>query len=234
MKCYRCNLWPCNCGDEICILCGNCLDFAESIDGCDLTLTDPPYKHAHMDGGGFASERKFYAGGALDGLNNFDVQQYEAVLINHAKMLIAFHSRDLIGDYASLASRHGRKYDLHAWHKTNAIPFTANTWKSDIEYIALVWQSKPGWKQLNQIMHSKCFSSPICTDKHHPACKPIPLIAKYIAVLDAKKIFDPFMGSGTTLVAAKQLGRKAIGIEIEEKYCEIAANRLANEPRPLF
>ena len=47
-----------------------------------------------------------------------------------------------------------------------------------------------------------------------------------LAPKDMSTILDPFMGSGTTLRAAKDIGRRAIGIEIEERYCEIAANRM--------
>jgi len=62
----------------------------------------------------------------------------------------------------------------------------------------------------------------------HPTQKPVDLMKWCMSFApDAQSILDPFMGSGTTLVAAKQLGRKAVGIEIEEKYCEIAVKRLA-------
>jgi len=65
----------------------------------------------------------------------------------------------------------------------------------------------------------------------HPTEKPEELMVMAISLFTNADdlVLDPFMGSGTTLVAAKNLGRKAIGIEIEEKYCEIAVKRLSQE-----
>lgn len=60
----------------------------------------------------------------------------------------------------------------------------------------------------------------------HPCPKPVNLYRQLLSRFDAEVFCDPFMGSGTTLLAAKLEGKRAIGIEIDERYCEIAANRL--------
>jgi hypothetical protein len=66
--------------------------------------------------------------------------------------------------------------------------------------------------------------------KEHPTQKPLAVMSWAInQASDAETLLDPFMGSGTTLVAAKNLGKRAIGIERELKYCEIAVRRLAQQ-----
>jgi hypothetical protein len=67
----------------------------------------------------------------------------------------------------------------------------------------------------------------------HPTEKPESLMLALVSKCPPGVVLDPFMGSGSTIVAAKRLGRKAIGIEIEERYCEIAAKRLSQGALPL-
>lgn len=81
-------------------------------------------------------------------------------------------------------------------------------------------------------LNSDAHKSPVWID--HPTPKPLALATWLVAATSVNAIIlDPFMGSGTTLRAAKDLGRKAIGIEIEERYCEIAAKRMAQGVLPL-
>lgn len=72
-------------------------------------------------------------------------------------------------------------------------------------------------------------------EKEHPTMKPVPLMQWCIQQAgDVQTILDPFAGSGTTGVAAKNLGKRAVLIEREERYCEIAARRLSQDVLPLF
>jgi DNA modification methylase len=72
-------------------------------------------------------------------------------------------------------------------------------------------------------------SKPDRLERQHPCPRPVDVVREIMENFSTGNILDPFMGSGTTLLAAKQLGRSATGIEISEKYCEIARRRLEQQ-----
>jgi len=114
---------------------------------------------------------------------------------------------------------------LLIWDKL--ISYNGYTWRHQHELIA--------WGELDETKRIPTGDGDIIKcrgvlqkDRNHPAEKPIELMTRLIGKHEGI-ILDPFMGAGASVVAAKKLNRKSIGIEIEEKYCEIAAKRLSQE-----
>ncbi len=110
---------------------------------------------------------------------------------------------------------------VHIWHRSNV---NGRPYEPCYEY-----RSGPKRRSL-VLRHAAVFdgAGPGCAEYlGHPTQKPMPLMARFIEQADAGTVADPFAGAGSTLRAAKDAGRKAIGVELEERYCEIAARRLA-------
>ena len=83
------------------------------------------------------------------------------------------------------------------------------------------------WTSLNQVARIKALNMVAANldGRLHPTQKPFNLFLWCLSLIPSDVVLDPFLGSGTTAYCAKKLGRKCIGIEISEKYCEIAAKR---------
>jgi DNA modification methylase len=103
-------------------------------------------------------------------------------------------------------------------------------WRNNHEWIAVFSKGPP--QKLPHCSFFNTWSGAKPQGGEHATVKP-PKLVEYLASAGPGLLVDPWMGSGTTLVAAKELGRRAIGIEIEERYCEIAAKRLSQEVLPL-
>lgn len=187
---------------------GDCREIIPHLPKVDLVLTDPPYGLGdRMSGGTWGSAAKYAD------LRAWDVAPGADLLLS-----IVAKGRSAIvwgGNYFCLSP--ARCWLV--WDKQNAVPTMA-----DCEL---------AWTNLDR--PTKRLSLPVGIHVcGHPTEKPLPLFLWSIGIAGGDgQIIDPFMGSGTTLRAAKDLGRKAIGIEIEERYCEIAAKRLQQEVLPL-
>lgn len=118
------------------------------------------------------------------------------------------------------------------WHKRNARPNPGL--RAEVEYI--VWGSHGALADGTPCSRGLVDAlGPRGTERQHITQKPIQVMTWLIeAAAGTAPVLDPFAGSGTTLLAAAQLGRRAIGVELDERHCEIAATRLANRQGDLF
>ena len=206
---------------QITIYHGDCRDILPSLDKVDLVLTDPPYgigeaagenKIRNLSRSKMAIVKDF-------GNNDWDNHPINSDLMD--MVLQAGTTQIIFG---------GNYYDLPPsscwliWDKENGA--------CDFADCEMAWTNMPTavrlfrWRWAGMLqgdMKAKEY-------RYHPTQKPIPVMKWCIEQTgDINTIIDPFMGSGTTIRAAKDLGRRAIGIEQVEEYCEIAVKRLAQE-----
>ena len=194
---------------------GDAREILPQMPRADLVLTDPPYG---------IGER--WAKSAMVGKNGasrlwgkgetWDDQVPEAELIAAA---IAAGDKAIVwgGNYFGLPP--GRCWLV--WDKIQT--FTG----ADAE---LAWTNLDAPVRVFRMSRVEAYGANAECFKEHPTEKPGPLMRWCLEKAgDAELVLDPFAGSGSTLRAAKDLGRKAIGIELEERYCEIAAERCSQE-----
>lgn len=123
---------------------------------------------------------------------------------------------------------------LVTWSKAHMGQGMSNRFRMNAEYV--VWGSRGTLPSVaGGVCASSVFEVVPVKDRDHPTQKPVELIQHLLRVVPGHPltVLDPFCGSGSTLVGAYSLGHRAIGIEIEERYCEIAAKRLEQGVLPL-
>ena len=129
---------------------------------------------------------------------------------------------------------------LLIWHKAGNGPGMGNTERAfglDHEeiYLGGDWPRREGIKRTGSVISTPGSQSIITTAIGHPTPKPVPLMEQFVRLTSPDDVIaDPFAGSGSTLVAASRHRRKAVGVEIEERYAEIIARRLQAESEDLF
>jgi site-specific DNA-methyltransferase (adenine-specific) len=203
----------------------------------DLVLTDPPYEAASHNpkrrvsgkGGKLISQPIPYAQ-ITEELR--EASSREMVRIAKKWVLVfcqlegAFLWRDLLEE-AGLA-RWGR--DIGLWAKPNAMPQLTGD-RPGVGYEMFVFMRQRGVPVTPEYRDVLTFNKVGGKSSlNYPGQKPLPLIRELIRMYSnpGDLILDPFCGTGTTLVAAKEMNRRAVGIERDEKVCEIAAKRLAS------
>lgn len=208
--------------DLVTLYHGDCREIAEWLDA-DVLVTDPPYGISWSTHGGGRD------------LRNWSPRQPKAGITGDGDtsirdfVLEAWRGGPAIIFGSPLIAPPDAAIQALVWRK----PIDAGVvgarfvWRRDVEMIYLVGK----WPRVNP-NRSSVIESKGGLERYrngHPHAKPTPILEQLITECPPGVIADPFAGSGSTLVAAKHLGRRAVGIEVDEKWCELAAKRLAQD-----
>jgi len=233
------------------IICGDCLEVMRGLpDGCvDMIWTDPPYGHSNHDGDWNARLNEV-RGIESRPIANDDPESFRRVfdgmLVEAARVLKpdcccccccgGGGPRPTFAYVANRMDTKGLQF-FHAviWDKLN--PGLGWRYRRQYEMVMVAHREKGrlAWADdSNASRNILKFSPP--RERSHPNEKPLDLVKHFVNLhtLPGDTILDPFLGSGTTAVACVETGRHYIGIELEEKYCEIARRRVAEATPSLF
>jgi site-specific DNA-methyltransferase (adenine-specific) len=205
---------------------GDCRDVLPALSPADLLLTDPPYGIA-LD-----TDNSRFSGGTAGNIS----RRGNGVGTANGKPIVnderPFDPSFLVGV--------GKHQIIWGWnHYPDKLPRgTCLVWlkRYDEAFGSFLSDAETAWMSKGHGVYCRrdLSNNAIANERVHPTQKPLSLMVWCLGFFpDARTVIDPFMGSGTTLRAAKDTGRRAIGIELEERYCEIAAKRLAQETLPL-
>ena len=222
----------------------DCFEFIKTMpDNCvNLILTDPPYNIAQYSTGNINLPGR-------EALNN-DIAEWDTVDLEPKELLadfkrilkptgniFVFTSYNQIGKWHEAFDSEYDTFQFFIWHKTNPAPkIYKNGFLNSCEMIICMWNKGHTWNFTKQNEMHNFFESPICmrperlSDPKHPAQKPIKLLKHIINIASDENdvVFDPFMGVGSTGVAALELGRKFGGCEIDKMYFKAGEKRILN------
>jgi len=201
---------------------GDCRDILPTLPKVDAVITDPPYgiSFSHGDGGMGIGGGKYRSR-----LNNQPIVG-DDIPFDPAAFLALELPTVLWGANHFCHQVPGSKGWL-VWDKRAASGHT-----NDFSDCEIAWTNLPTVARVfRHHWDGMMKASEKGVERQHPTQKPVALMEWCLRLTKSETILDPFMGSGTTGVAAMQLGRKFIGIEIEPKYFDIACERIENAQR---
>ena len=204
------------------LILGDCQQVMQELGGYDTLVSDPPYK-IQTSGGGIHSKRTF-----LKEVEKAKIHKgFDYNIINsdlYGSAIVFCHNDQLVKLLPDLATKY-KRYAMCAWQKTNPMPVANKHYQPELEIYVHAWNK--GYHPQGDLSDKKrIFKHTVGkSDYDHPTVKPLGLMQKVVTNATGT-ILDPFMGTGTTLVACEKLGRLGVGIEINEKYFNIACERV--------